>query len=244
MEVIKVRDWPHLASLVAESERDHSRIYRGVTKRRHALLPKIGRPGTRRDFKSGEPQPYDAQFERELVTFFRRIAHPYLREEPQHELEWLAIMQHHGVPTRLLDWTYSPLIATFFAATKMGTGEPAGEAAAVFSCPVPPAVAREHEQSPLNQGREVFTYMPRHVSPRMQSQMSVLTMHQQPDEEWKPDKLACWEIPAELCGTFKLILDRCGINRASLFPDLQGVSEYAAWVHKWSRFPASGTDAT
>src|SRR6202044_3658398 len=49
---------------------------------------------------------------------FKRRAHHYLRDLPKEDdvLEWLALMQHYGAPTRLLDWTKSAYVAAFFAA--------------------------------------------------------------------------------------------------------------------------------
>jgi FRG domain-containing protein len=55
--------------------------------------------------------------ERQLLREFKRRAHHYLQHVPGegNTIEWLALMQHHGAPSRLLDWTYSLPVATYFA---------------------------------------------------------------------------------------------------------------------------------
>lgn len=76
--------------------------YRGHADKSWALLPGYQR--------LKKPQP-----ESVLMSRFKQNANLLLDRRPQSNFEWLFLMQHYGVPTRLLDWTESPLVALHFA---------------------------------------------------------------------------------------------------------------------------------
>lgn len=58
-----------------------------------------------------------ARQEARILRIFKRKAHQFLDKPPSadDDFQWLALMQHHGAPTRLIDFTWSPYVAAFFA---------------------------------------------------------------------------------------------------------------------------------
>jgi len=88
---------------------DFGWIFRGHKSTTYCLQPSIER----------EAQGDWASLERFMLKEFRSKARMHIRSSdlPQGDkiLEWLALMRHSGVPTRLLDFTFSPYIALYFA---------------------------------------------------------------------------------------------------------------------------------
>ena len=69
-----------------------------------------------------DPRAWPQQ-EGRILRVFKRKAHQFLAQPPEadDDFQWLALMQHHGAPTRLLDFTWSPYVAAFFALDRATT---------------------------------------------------------------------------------------------------------------------------
>ena len=183
---------------------------------------------------------------------FKQDASIILSHRPSGEFEWLFLMQHYGMPTRLLDWSESPLTALYFAVTANLT-----EAGALwillpselnkksnykpdydFEVPsfddehlkgyLPSTIAREAKSKLF----PMAAIAPRN-SPRMQSQQGVFTIsHREnlPLEDVGADgspRDHIWKyiIQPNAKEVFKKELKLLGINRFQLFPELESLSE-------------------
>lgn len=111
MNVTVAEGWSHLQELLFADSWNQSinrhrapYAYRGVTCASYPMETSLMRLGG--DF-------WD--LEKHLLRNFRKYAHDHELHTQNSIWNWLTIAQHHGLPTRLLDWTYSPLIAMHFA---------------------------------------------------------------------------------------------------------------------------------
>jgi type I restriction enzyme M protein len=155
----------------------------------------------------------------------------YLNPRPANDWEFLALARHHGVPTRLLDWTENPLAALFFAIE-----EPTNSDSAVWSYSYveqEEALDVQKDPNPMHVTR-VRMYRPAHIHSRISTQASVFTVHPENFKELKNP----WGLPMHKVTVhnvsrprLRVELQRLAVHRATLFADLDGIGKYIC--DKW-----------
>ncbi|WP_299668192.1 FRG domain-containing protein [uncultured Ruegeria sp.] len=188
-----------------------------------------------------------------LIRRFKQNALPLITNRPGDEWEWLFLMQHHGLPTRLLDWSESVLVALYFAVNDDGSDHEDEDGCIWALLPHElNAISLRDDNAksvlglgddkhfddylPSKIGAQVQTFQPLAATavrnnPRIQMQQGVFTVSHKDlsglDE--LPDTSPIWKliIPAGQKAVFRSQLKALNLSKLSLFPELSNAAEHA-----------------
>tara|TARA_R100001086_G_scaffold227949_1_gene147267 strand:- start:1401 stop:2147 length:747 start_codon:yes stop_codon:yes gene_type:complete len=187
-----------------------------------------------------------------FLNRFKQSASMLADRRPESSFDWMFLMQHYGVPTRLLDWSESPLVALYFAIEKF-SDKPGVDAALWSLWPtmlnrnanihdnvegnyIPSFDDAELESYTIERLRAhtrvelypVATIATRN-SARIQAQLGTFTIHhKQPvpiEAVGDTEHIARYRIPHEAMESMLNELRILGFNRFGLFPELASIGE-------------------
>lgn len=208
------------------SYRDSQVIYRGIQDKSYKLLTKIGRSIINNQVDLKNPDYNNVvsyQTERAALEDFKRYSNPYIKDKPINDWEWLTLAQHHGLPTRLMDWTTNPLVAIYFACLdNIGTKD------------VKIYVIKDYYNLRINDDELPFDItsvkciIPNHITSRITSQSGIFTAHPMPDIEYNEDYIDVWIIRKECILDLKAMISTYGVNHMTIFPGLDSIAKFTA----------------
>jgi len=229
VKVVYAKSINAFTSYLARSNTQDTVLFRGQPED-WPLVPKIGRlPLDRPVLKA----------EQAILEMFKRQSLPFVeRQPPASEWDWLAIAQHHGLPTRLLDWTLNPLVALWFA-----VGRPAktGRDGVVWAfAPDSDDYVNISRDDPFS-GDRTKVLRPSHVAERIRVQAGYFSVHTYLDQSSRfvPfDKIEPYQsrltkviVSGSGFANIRFRLDQYGVNQSTVFPGLDGLSRHIEWLH-------------
>jgi hypothetical protein len=199
------------------------------------LIPKIGRLKYRIHTNS------IIRTEKLILDEFRRGILPLTEFKPENNWDLLALAQHHGLPTRLLDWSYSALIALWFAVDSPPhidkKGIPQNGVVWILAADVDDFRTDTTTADPLdNNITKIFRSNV--VSRRISAQSGVFTVHKimkdnrlirfENNRNYK-SKLTKLLIKGTDFAKLRKQLSMLGIHYASIYPDINGFCQNLEW---------------
>ena len=195
-------------------------FFRGQSSSEYKMIPSIGRM-----FKEGQEKVL-IQYERAVFEDFKRKYSLFTDTRPKNDKEFLFLAQHYGLPTRLLDWTYNPLIALFFACCSNFDKD-----GVVFQCyPFSRRVFNEDRDDILS-----FPYItllaPNMTDVRYQNQNGLFVLYPKPWEEAFENVSTRYIIPSSCKRGILNKLEKIGFTRSYIMPSLDSLCKDIVDIH-------------
>jgi len=222
MEINTIKDFYKFLQSQTDADDFWKRMYRGVSNSKFKLIPSVGR------FQTSNGNNLNVGNEMEILNEFKNIAYPYIKDFHFDTLELLSFGRHHGLPTRLLDWTQNPLVALYFAVEKPLT-ENEEKQKGFYSCvyihkeEIIIAPCEPFDPFAINRVRY---YVPNNSDNRIIVQEGLFTVHNDPYTPWEPKDLEIVLIHKNIRDEIKKTLNRLWVNASSLYPGVDGIAEY------------------
>ena len=207
-------------------------LFRGVTDAlNHKVIPSIGRIDSNKICQLSLEE-----YEKESFNRFKLRAKSEIHPVPSNDWEWLALAQHHGLPTRLLDWTSSPLIALYFATkpeaefdgTLKGLSKNGGAIFVMHTCHY---IDTSMEKDPFNVNGHGIFYPP-HITKRISGQFGLFSIQPEPTKEFQDgfyndfgNSITKLQFDKSTADQIQRQLYLLGIRHESVFPDLDGYTQ-------------------
>lgn len=197
-----------------------------------ALIPKIAR----HTFKKSREVD-----EKRMLQEFSTKSFSHLNFNLTTKLERMTIAQHHGVPTRLLDWTENALTALYFATNKDIPSDKKYAVVWVVSFDRKSDYILDDLSTDPFKLKDLRFYKPADIIPRVASQLGWFSIHPKGsgsmkgwydriltslDNEDETVRLNKFKIPANKIKDIRETLETCGINEYSIFQDLDSLGRY------------------
>jgi hypothetical protein len=200
----------YISQFLGQIDLGENLIYRGHSDRRWVLRPSVGR-----HYEGSWCNVIECEMQ--VLADFKKRAIPYVRTQPKADIEWLCLMQHHGLSTRLLDFTSNPLIALFFASDPSIPED--GEFIAA-------QYGRSYENvsdDNLFNRTHSFAYHPPHITERIISQQGCFVYANRPNEPLEHKQMSRITVKKEYKSYIRQELSTVGINHSLLFPGIDGI---------------------
>lgn len=201
-------------------EDSKARIFRGVSNNRYLLQPSIGRKMHKDGVNRLTQEDEDLIFRQ-----FKQRSKPFLNKNYD-EMNLLAIAQHHGLPTRLLDWTFNPLAAAYFAVEKSITGAE-HSVIYVFDKQFNAMVNKTYTTIQVDQ---LDFFVPDYNDDRIINQNGIFTIHPFPWEPLNDSRIEAITIDLSFRRDLRKILNRLGVHEGTIYPGLDGIASHIRWM--------------